>query len=103
MVARACSLLHATSGAPGETARGILAAAGMAHVANCVGLMQGIEDLVADLGGRRGRALRWPVLEHARSAVLIAARAVGQAAIDTVLADITDAARLRADSEVAVA
>ena len=66
-------LLHATSGDAGETARRILAAAS---------------------GGL------WPVLEHARSAVLIVARAFGQLAIDTALVDTVT---LRADSEVAVA
>lgn len=103
---RVCSLLHATSGEAGETARRILAAADIARAANCVGLRRRIEDLVADLGGRRGRAPSgglWPVLEHARSAVLIVARAFGQLAIDTALVDITDTVTLRADSEVAVA
>jgi len=102
-VERVCSLLRATSGEVGETARRILAAADIARAANCVGLRRRIDDLVADLGGRRGRALSgglWPVLEHARSAVLIVTRAFGQLAIDTALVDTVT---LRADSEVAVA
>ena len=96
-------LLHATSGDAGETARRILAAADIARAANCVGLRRRIEDLVADMGGRRGRAPSgglWPVLEHARSAVLIVTRAFGQLAIDTALVDTVT---LRADSEIAVA
>ena len=38
-----------------ETAAGVLAASAIAAAINCAGLMWGSEDLVADLGGRRGR------------------------------------------------
>lgn len=84
-----------------ETAAGVLAAPALAAVAHCVGLMWGSEDLVADLGGRAARTPTGqypPAVEAARTAVLYAARAAGVTPIDTVLTDIADTDRLRADS-----
>jgi citrate lyase subunit beta/citryl-CoA lyase len=52
-----------------ETAAGVLAAPAIAAAANCVGLMWGSEDLVADLGGRSGRTAAGtypPAVEEAR-------------------------------------
>jgi citrate lyase subunit beta/citryl-CoA lyase len=72
---------------------------------NCVGIMWGSEDLVADLGGRRGRAPDggyWPAVGEARTRVLYAARAAGVTPIDTVLIDIADLETLAADSVAAV-
>lgn len=89
-----------------ETARGVLAAPDIAAAAGCVGVMWGSEDLVADLGGRRGRAPHggyWPAVEEARTRVLYAARAAGVTPIDTVLVDIADLDTLATDSAAAVA
>ena len=89
-----------------ETARGILNAPEIASAANCVGVMWGSEDLVADLGGRRGRAADGsyrPAVEEARTRVLYAARAAGVTPIDTVLVDIADLDTLAADSAAAIA
>lgn len=89
-----------------ETARGVLAAPAIALARNCVGMMWGSEDLVADLGGRRGRAPGggyWPAVEEARARVLYAARAAGIVPIDTVLVDIADLDILASDSAAAVA
>jgi citrate lyase subunit beta / citryl-CoA lyase len=87
-----------------ETAVGVLAAPAIATAVNCAGLMWGSEDLVADLGGRRGRPPAGgypPALEEARTRILYAARANGVPPVDTVLADITNTELLRADSTAA--
>jgi citrate lyase subunit beta/citryl-CoA lyase len=87
-----------------ETAAGVLAAAAIAGATNCAGLMWGSEDLIVDLGGRarRGPAGGYPPeLEAARTAILYAARTAGVPAVNTVLADIADAATLQADSAAA--
>lgn len=89
-----------------ETAMGVLAAPLLAAVDNCVGLMWGSEDLVADLGGRPMRTASGsylPALEEARTRILYAARAARVMPIDTVLADIADLDLLRADSVLAAA
>ena len=89
-----------------ETARGILAAPEIAAAANCVGVMWGSEDLVADLGARGARApdgRYLPALEEARTRVLYAARAAGVVPIDTVLVAIDDLDTLAADSAAACA
>nr|WP_222132017.1 CoA ester lyase [Pseudonocardia sp. C8] len=89
-----------------ETARGVLAAPAIADAPNCVGLMWGSEDLVADLGGRPGRTPDGgyrPAVEEARTRILYAARAAGVVPIDTVLVDIADLTTLRRDAEAAVA
>ena len=89
-----------------ETARGVLDAPQIARTANCTGVMWGSEDLVADLGGRRGRAPAGgyrPAVEEARTRILYAARAAGVVPVDTVLVDIDDLTTLAADSAAAVA
>ncbi len=67
-----------------ETARGVLEAAHIAAAPATVALMWGAEDLVASLGGRssRGEDGRYrAVAMHARSQVLLAARAYDRGAI----------------------
>jgi citrate lyase subunit beta/citryl-CoA lyase len=89
-----------------ETAEGIVNAPAIARQSRCVGLMWGSEDLVANLGGRPSRlpdGRYRPVVEHARTTVLLAATAAGKPAIDTVLVDIADAEMLRRDTEDAAA
>lgn len=89
-----------------ETARGVLAAPEIADAPNCTGLMWGSEDLVADLGGRPGRAPDGgyrPAVEQARTRILYAARAAGITPVDTVLVAIDDLDTLRLDSAGAVA
>lgn len=89
-----------------ETARGILAAPGIAAASNCIGVMWGSEDLVADLRGRSGRAPGGgylPAVEEARTRVLYAARAADVVPIDTVLVHIDDLDTLATDSSVAAA
>ena len=87
-----------------ETAAGVLAARALAAAGNCVGLMWGSEDLVADLGGRPGRnpsGAYPPAVEEARTRILYAARAGRVMPIDTVLVDIADLDLLRRDSVAA--
>lgn len=89
-----------------ETARGVLAAQLIAEAENCVGLMWGSEDLLADLGGRPGRrpdGSLLPALEEARTAILYAARAARVTPVDTVLVAIDDLDTLQADSTAAAA
>ncbi|MFI5541801.1 HpcH/HpaI aldolase/citrate lyase family protein [Nocardia sp. NPDC051900] len=89
-----------------ETARGILQAPAIAASRNCVGIMWGSEDLVANLGGSRRRAADGgyrPEVVQARTQVLYAARANGVTPIDTVLVDIADLDTLAADSAAAAA
>lgn len=95
-----------------ETARGVLAAPEIAAEDAVVGLMWGAEDLMVSLGGTSSRfsvstggvaAPYRPVARHARSRVLLAARAFGKAAIDAVHVDIEDMIGLHAEAEDAVA
>ncbi len=89
-----------------ETARGVLAAAELAAHPAVVALMWGGEDLVASLGGtssRRADGGYRDVVRHARSTVLLAARAHGRAAIDAVHTDLADLEGLRAEAEDAAA
>ena len=89
-----------------ETARGVLEAPRIAVASTCAGVMWGSEDLVADLGGRPGRAPGGgyrPAVEEARTRILYAARAAGVIPVDTVLVDIDDLDTLAADSTSAVA
>jgi citrate lyase subunit beta/citryl-CoA lyase len=84
-----------------ETAAGVLAAADLARVDNCIGLMWGGEDLTADIGGRasRGPDGRYlPHVEHARVSTLLAAAAAGGTAVDGVYLDIADTEGLSAES-----
>ena len=89
-----------------ETARGILAAPALAAHPDVVALMWGGEDLVADLGGTSSRGEDGSyreVVSHARSAVLLAARAHGKSAIDAVHLDLADQDGLRAEAVDAAA
>jgi citrate lyase subunit beta/citryl-CoA lyase len=89
-----------------ETAAGILNAAAIAAAPNVVALMWGAEDLIASLGGTSSRnddgGYRAVAL-HARSTVLLAARAAGKEAIDSVYVNIPDLEGLGAESRDAVA
>ena len=89
-----------------ETARGILAAPALAAHPDVVALMWGGEDLVADLGGTSSRGEDGSyreVVRHARSAVLLAARAHGRSAIDAVHLDLPDHDGVRAEAVDAAA
>ncbi|WP_434174994.1 HpcH/HpaI aldolase/citrate lyase family protein [Brachybacterium conglomeratum] len=89
-----------------ETARGILAAPALAAHPDVVALMWGGEDLVADLGGTSScgeDGSYREVVSHARSAVLLAARAHGKSAIDAVHLDLADHDGLRAEAVDAAA
>ncbi|HYO35397.1 MAG TPA: CoA ester lyase [Geodermatophilus sp.] len=88
-----------------ETAAGVLHAPGIAEHPACAAIMWGGEDLIADLGGRRSRDARgryYPVVEHARLTVLIAAAAAGRAAVDSVHIDIGDLDGLARETTEAV-
>lgn len=89
-----------------ETAAGIVNAAGIAAEPNVVGLMWGAEDLLASLGGtssRRDDGGYRSVALHARSTVLLAARAFGKEAVDSVYVNIPDLEGLAIESRDAVA
>ncbi|MCK6065180.1 MULTISPECIES: HpcH/HpaI aldolase/citrate lyase family protein [Microbacterium] len=89
-----------------ETARGVAVADKLAASDRVVALMWGAEDLVASLGGTSSRDARGQyrdIARHARSRVLLAARARGKAAIDAVHLDIADTDGLRAEAEDAAA
>lgn len=89
-----------------ETAAGILNAPAIAAAPNVVGLMWGAEDLLASLGGTSSRddgGSYRAVAMHARSTVLLAARANGKEAVDAVYVDIPDLEGLAVESRDAVA
>ncbi|MFS0716033.1 CoA ester lyase [Arthrobacter sp. 1P04PC] len=89
-----------------ETAAGIVNAAAIAAEPNVVGLMWGAEDLIASLGGTSSRTDDGDyraVALHARSTVLLAARAAGKEAVDSVYVNIPDLDGLAAESRDAVA
>lgn len=89
-----------------ETARGVVRAAEIAAHPAVVGLMWGAEDLIAGMGGRTSRfedGTYRDVARHARSTVLLAARAFDRVAIDAVHIDISDASGLRAEARDAAA
>ncbi|TVU60453.1 CoA ester lyase [Paenarthrobacter nitroguajacolicus] len=89
-----------------ETAAGIVNASPIAAEPNVVGLMWGAEDLLASLGGLSSRnddgGYRAVAL-HSRSAVLLAAKAAGKEAIDSVYVNIPDLEGLGVESRDAVA
>ncbi|MET4542040.1 citrate lyase subunit beta/citryl-CoA lyase [Arthrobacter bambusae] len=89
-----------------ETAAGIVNASSIAAEPNTVGLMWGAEDLLASLGGLSSRnddgGYRAVAL-HSRSAVLLAAKAAGKEAIDSVYVNIPDLEGLLAESHDAAA
>lgn len=89
-----------------ETAVGILNAPAIAAAPNVVALMWGAEDLLASLGGTSSRADDGgyrAVALHARSQVLLAARAFGKEAVDAVYVNIPDLAGLAVEAADAAA
>jgi citrate lyase subunit beta/citryl-CoA lyase len=89
-----------------ETARGVLESPNIAAGAATVALMWGAEDLIASLGGRSSRMKSGDyraVATHARSRVLLSARAHDRAAIDAIHLDIEDVEGLRGEAEDAAA
>lgn len=89
-----------------ETPLGALAVTETARVDNAFAVMWGAEDLFAATGGT---ANRWPngeyrdVAKHVRSQSLLAAKAFGRLALDSVYIDIKDLDGLRAETDDAVA
>lgn len=89
-----------------ETALGVLNAPAIAAAPNVVALMWGAEDLLASLGGTSSRTDDGgyrAVAMHARSSVLLAARAHGKEAVDAVYVNIPDLPGLAAEAADAVA
>lgn len=89
-----------------ETAMGVLNAPSIAAAPNIVALMWGAEDLLASLGGtssRKDDGVYRAVAVHARSSVLLAARAFGKEAVDAVYTNIPDLTGLAAEAADAVA
>ncbi|MGY4869892.1 HpcH/HpaI aldolase/citrate lyase family protein [Mycolicibacterium elephantis] len=89
-----------------ETPLGALNVTESARVDNAFAVMWGAEDLFAVTGGT---ANRWPdgsyrdVAKHVRSQSLLAAKAYGRLALDSVYLDIKDLEGLRAEADDAVA
>ena len=89
-----------------ETPMAALRIAELARVENAFALMWGAEDLFAVLGGT---ANRYPdgsyreVARHVRSQTLLAAKAHGRLALDSVFLDIKNLDGLRAEADDAVA
>ncbi|AFM18266.1 citrate lyase beta subunit [Mycolicibacterium chubuense NBB4] len=89
-----------------ETPLGALAVTETARVENAYAVMWGAEDLFAVTGGTNNR---WPdgtyrdVARHVRSQSLLAAKAYGRLALDSVYLDIKDLDGLRAEGDDAVA
>jgi citrate lyase subunit beta/citryl-CoA lyase len=89
-----------------ETPLGALAVTELAHVDNATALMWGAEDLFAVLGGTANRNADGSyrdVARHVRSQTLLAAKAHGRMALDSVYLDIKDLDGLRAEVDDAVA
>jgi citrate lyase subunit beta/citryl-CoA lyase len=89
-----------------ETPMGALNVVESVRAENAVAVMWGAEDLFAATGGT---ANRWPdgsyrdVAKHVRSQSLLAAKAHGRLALDSVYLDIKDLDGLRAEADDAVA
>ncbi|MFV8163356.1 HpcH/HpaI aldolase/citrate lyase family protein [Mycobacterium sp. 134] len=89
-----------------ETPLAALKVAELVQPDNAFAVMWGAEDLFAVTGGT---ANRWPdgtyrdVAQHVRSQTLLAAKAYGKLALDSVYLDIKDLDGLRAESDDAVA
>jgi citrate lyase subunit beta / citryl-CoA lyase len=89
-----------------ETPLGALEVAELARMENACAIMWGAEDLFAVTGGTTNR---WPdgsyrdVAKHVRSQSLLAAKAYGRMALDSVYLDIKDLDGLRAEADDAVA
>jgi citrate lyase subunit beta/citryl-CoA lyase len=89
-----------------ETPLGALAVSETARVDNAVAVMWGAEDLFAVLGGTANRHADGSyrhVATHVRSQCLLAAKAYGKMALDSVYLDIRDLDGLRAETDDAVA
>jgi citrate lyase subunit beta/citryl-CoA lyase len=89
-----------------ETPLAALSVAELARVDNAVALMWGAEDLFAVLGGTANRHADGSyrdVAKHVRSQSLLAAKAYGKMALDSVYIDIRDLDGLRAETDDAVA
>jgi citrate lyase subunit beta/citryl-CoA lyase len=85
-----------------ESARGLLAAREIAAATpRLQGLMLGHVDLCADLGITAGPA-GGGILLHARCQLVLAARAAGLDAVDTIFLNVKDAEGLRAEATQAV-
>ncbi len=86
-----------------ESARGVLNAQAIATATpRLLGLMLGHVDLSADLGIPAGRAGEG-IVHHARCQVILAARAAGVDAVDTIYLNIQDQQGLRAEAAQAAA
>lgn len=89
-----------------ETALGVVRAGEIAAHPAVIGMMWGAEDLIASMAGRTSRFTSGryrDVARHARSTILLAARAYGAVAIDAVHIDIADVEGLRSEAEDAAA
>ncbi|WP_227997104.1 HpcH/HpaI aldolase/citrate lyase family protein [Nocardia australiensis] len=89
-----------------ESPLGALAVGRAVMARNAIGVMWGAEDLVAGLGGKSSRHADGSyrdVARHVRSSALLAAKAYGKFALDSVCLDIRDLDSLRAESLDAVA
>lgn len=89
-----------------ETPLGALKVSETAAADNTIGVMWGSEDLFGSLGGTLNRfpdGSYRDVAKHVRSQTLLAAKAYGKLALDSVYIDIKDLAGLRAETDDAVA
>ncbi|MEV6767648.1 CoA ester lyase [Nocardia sp. NPDC051030] len=89
-----------------ESPLGALAVGRAVMVRNAIGVMWGAEDLVAALGGNSSRHADGgyrDVARHVRSQSLLAAKAYGKFALDSVYLNISDLDGLAAESSDAVA
>jgi len=89
-----------------ETPLAALVVTELVRVQNAFGVMWGAEDLFAALGGTANRnpdGSYRDVARHARSQTLLAAKAYGRMALDSVYLDIKDLDGLRAETDDAVA
>jgi citrate lyase subunit beta / citryl-CoA lyase len=89
-----------------ETPMGALAVVELARVDNAVAIMWGAEDLFAATGGTANRHADGSyrdLAKHVRSQSLLAAKAYGRLALDSVYLDIKDLDGLRAETDDAVA
>lgn len=78
-----------------ESAKGIVNALEIAGASpRIVAVAFGAEDLVRDLGGKRS----WDTLFYARSALVMAAKASGVQALDTIYSDVRDDQGLREET-----
>ncbi|MGC2940367.1 MULTISPECIES: HpcH/HpaI aldolase/citrate lyase family protein [unclassified Brevibacterium] len=88
-----------------ETGLGALNVAEIAAAPNSFALMWGSEDLIADLGGGSSRNADGDyrdVAKHVRNQTLLAARAHGKFALDSIWADIPNLEGLALEAEDAV-